>query len=174
MTEEFDSLDAILLGIEDLTKTFLNIPGAVFKPPVLEISSADEMKMIGKKFAQSLLRNPEISRVLALTGDVGVGKTTFTQGLAAGLGVKDPVNSPSFTISKTYAFPGGFLTHYDFYRLDDPGIMREDLEEKIADGHFIVIEWGASVSDLLPENHLSLDFTYQKDGSRQILIRGLA
>ena len=62
-------------------------------------------------------RAPRAS-VIELVGDVGAGKTTFVKGLAKALGVSEPVSSPSFTISKTYALPdGGNLVHYDFYRL---------------------------------------------------------
>ena len=69
---------------------------------------------LGQKIGKTLV--PPV--VVELLGDVGVGKTTFTRGLAKGLGVKEPVTSPSFTISKTYALPEGKnLIHYDFYRL---------------------------------------------------------
>ena len=92
--------------------------------------------------------------VLELIGDVGAGKTTFVRGLAKGLGIKEPITSPSFTISKSYPLKnGGFLVHYDFYRLPDPGIMLDDLQENLQDPkNIIVIEWGESVADILPEN----------------------
>ena len=92
--------------------------------------------------------------ILELIGDVGAGKTTFVRGLAKGLGIKEPITSPSFTISKSYPLEnGGFLIHYDFYRLPDPGIMLDDLQENLQDPkNIIVIEWGESVADILPEN----------------------
>ena len=87
------------------------------------IHSEQEMLNYGHDFAAN---NPHI---IELVGDVGAGKTTFVRGLAKGLGIEDPITSPSFTISKSYALPKnqGYLIHYDFYRLPDPGIMLEDL-----------------------------------------------
>ena len=104
--------------------------------------------------------------MIELVGDVGVGKTTFVQGLAEGLGVKVPVTSPSFTISKEYALPGGgSLVHYDFYRLPEPGLMFDDLMEKINNPqNIVVIEWGESVAELLPENHVKIEIEYGEKG----------
>lgn len=108
--------------------------------------------------------------VIVLTGDVGAGKTTFTRALAAKLGVTEPVTSPSFTISKRYALPtGGELIHYDFYRLDDPGLMVEDLAEAIqTPGSLTVIEWGQNVLNLVPDDAHFLNFTINDDGSRTV------
>ena len=81
----------------------------------MNISTEQEMLDFGKKIAEEIS-----SGVIELVGDVGAGKTTFTRGLAEGLGIKEPVTSPSFTISKTYSLPnGGNLVHYDFYRLQE-------------------------------------------------------
>ena len=101
-----------------------------------------------------------------LWGPPGVGKTTFVRGLAEGLGVKDLVTSPSFTISKEYALPGGgSLIHYDFYRLKEPGLMMDDLMEKINNPqNIVVIEWGESVAELLPENHVKIEIEYGEKG----------
>lgn len=108
--------------------------------------------------------------VFELIGDVGAGKTTFTQALAAGLGVQVPVTSPTFTISNRYALPGrGELVHYDFYRLDDPGIMAEDLAEALAQADtVVVIEWGDHVADLLPKSKLTLNFQILASGAREL------
>ena len=116
---------------------------------------------------------PAKATIIELIGDVGVGKTTFTRGLAKGLGIKEPITSPSFTISKTYALPnGGNLIHYDFYRLDDPGIMSEDLKENLKDNkNIIVIEWGESVSNLLPNNTIVLLFEKEENDFRIVSIK---
>lgn len=108
--------------------------------------------------------------MIVLTGDVGAGKTTFTRALAAALGVTEPVTSPSFTISKRYALPtGGELIHYDFYRLDDPGLMADDLAEAISVPHSLtVIEWGGNVLDLVPADAHFLTFAINDDGSRTV------
>ena len=99
------------------------------------IKSEQEMLEFGKNFADNFVKNnSDKPSVIELIGDVGAGKTTFTRGLAQGLGAKNEVTSPSFTISKSYALPNGkTLTHYDFYRLQDPGLMSEDLAENLID-----------------------------------------
>ena len=104
--------------------------------------------------------------VIELIGDVGTGKTTFTRGLALGLGIKEPVTSPSFTISKQYALPNaGRLIHYDFYRLPDPGLMSEDLAENLQNPkNIIIIEWGESVTSLLPKDHHTIKIAYTDNG----------
>ena len=131
------------------------------------IHSAEDMFDFGKNFAKKL----SFPAILELTGDVGVGKTTFTQGLAAGLGVKEPITSPSFTISKRYAFPGGNLIHYDFYRLEDPGLMAEDLADSLSEQNsIIVIEWGDSISDLLPDNCQKVSIRLTHDGKREVIL----
>ncbi len=125
---------------------------------------------LGHQFAQKLT----LPAVFELIGDVGTGKTTFTRGLATGLGVTEPVTSPSFTLSKRYAFTTpdgqpGELIHYDFYRLTDPGIMREDLAEAIATPNsVVVVEWGGDVADLLPEHKLRLEINLQADDTRNV------
>jgi tRNA threonylcarbamoyladenosine biosynthesis protein TsaE len=103
--------------------------------------------------------------VLELRGDVGSGKTTFTKGLAEGLGIDDEVQSPSFTISRFYTGRDGLeLHHYDFYRLPDPGIMRYDIAESTADARAItVVEWAETVAGVLPENRTVLTFAYGDD-----------
>lgn len=124
----------------------------------------------GKNFAKNLnFSNEPI--ILELIGDVGAGKTTFTRGLAEGLGIKEPVTSPSFTISKSYAFDDNkTLTHYDFYRLPDPGLMQEDLEDSIKNNHIIIVEWADSVSNILPKNRKKIEIKLNDDNSREVTI----
>ncbi len=133
---------------------------------IRQIYGEEEMRAFGAEVAQNLARPV----VLELVGDVGVGKTTFTQGLAHELGVQEPLTSPSFTISKRYALPdGGELVHYDFYRLADPGIMRDELAETLANpANVVVIEWGGEVAELLPKNRLRLVLALTDDGSRRV------
>ena len=131
----------------------------------MKIASEKEMIELGASIAKQI----HVPQVIELVGDVGAGKTTFVRGLAEGLGVKEPVTSPSFTISKSYAFPGGILTHYDFYRLPDPGLMAEDLEESMSDPQSIVIvEWANTVENLLPENCMRIEIKYNDDNTREV------
>lgn len=133
----------------------------------MNIKSEQEMMEFGQKYAQKITK----PAVIELVGDVGTGKTTFTRGLAKGLGVKEAVTSPSFTISKVYVLPdGGRLIHYDFYRLPEPGLMVEDLEENINnEKNVVVIEWGESVADLLPMDHRRIEIKYNDNG-REVIV----
>lgn len=109
--------------------------------------------------------------VIELTGDVGSGKTTFTKGLALGLGVRDDVQSPSFTISRVYEARSGLtLAHYDFYRLPDAGIMSYDIAESTKDTKTItVVEWGETVGDVLPQDRSLISFRYGKTDDQRIV-----
>ena len=135
------------------------------------IKSENQMIALGKSLAKTL--TPPVT--IELIGDVGAGKTTLTKGIAAGLGIKDPITSPSFTLSKqylsTYRVRPCILVHYDFYRLPDPGIMAEDLAESIADPQTItIIEWADTVQGILPKNHIKITIKYNNDSSRTVEI----
>ena len=125
----------------------------------------------GQQLGEQIL-NSKINLV-ELIGDVGSGKTTITKGIAKALSVSEAVTSPSFTIAKRYPGKSHILAHYDFYRLPDPGLMSEDLFESISDPKTItVVEWAESVSDVLPEKHLSVKITLNEDGSRSVTVSG--
>ena len=126
-------------------------------------------------FAENLMREILQSKdalpcAIELVGDVGAGKTTFTKGLARGLEITEEITSPTFTISKVYENSRGQkLVHYDFYRLENPGIMVEDLFENLQDSQTVtVIEWADTVSEILPANHLRLEILINDDGSRTL------
>lgn len=126
------------------------------------------MIQAGSDFAKKL----QAPAVLELLGDVGSGKTTFTRGLAQGLGVKESVTSPSFTLSKEYAGTKYRLVHYDFYRLVDPGIMAENLAETISDKNaIVVVEWGQSIKNVLPENRRIIEIKYVNENTREVSIK---
>lgn len=132
------------------------------------MQSEAEMKSLGAKLA-SLFQGGE---VLELVGDVGAGKTTLTKGIAAGLGVDDDVQSPSFTISRIYPARDGLqLAHYDFYRLSDAGILNDELVEVSQDPKTIlVIEWAEIVNGVLPADRLSLHISAIADTVRRVEI----
>lgn len=133
---------------------------------IIEVGSEQETKELGRKIAATL----KGGEVFELIGDVGAGKTTFVKGLAVGLGIEDDVQSPSFTISRMYDARDGLqLAHYDFYRLSDPGIMANELQEMVDDPTTItVIEWADIVEGVLPEGHFRLRFSAPTETSRRI------
>lgn len=138
----------------------------------IEVKSEQEMRALGEKLG-GLLKGGE---VIELVGDVGAGKTTFTKGLAVGLGIDEDVQSPSFTISRVYdARDGLLLSHYDFYRLNDAGIMANELTETTQDPTAVtVIEWADIVEGVLPEHRLRIEFTAPTETSRNLVLNGNA
>lgn len=106
--------------------------------------------------------------VVVLAGPLGSGKTLFTQGLAAGLGVEEPVVSPSFVLMREYR--SGFIpiVHVDVYRL---GSLNEfaDLDAlELAEDGVLVIEWGDAIETALPPDHLHVQFVVESDGTRTL------
>lgn len=128
----------------------------------------EELELIGEKIGRRL-RGGE---VIELIGDVGAGKTTFTRGLARGLNINDPIVSPSFTINCNYAGRDGLtLHHYDFYRLEDAGIINMELAESANDNHAVtVVEWAETVYNTLPSDRVVININYLPDQGREIVI----
>jgi tRNA threonylcarbamoyladenosine biosynthesis protein TsaE len=86
---------------------------------------------------------------------LGGGKTTFVKSYVKALGSLDHVSSPTFTVSKEYTASNMKILHYDFYRLDNPGLVADMLEESLDDSKTVsLIEWGGSVKGVLPKNRL--------------------
>jgi tRNA threonylcarbamoyladenosine biosynthesis protein TsaE len=107
--------------------------------------------------------------VIELVSDLGGGKTQFVRGLALGIGSRDQVQSPSFTVSRIYRGQNLNLYHYDFHRLDDPGLMRLELAEAIAlPDVSVVVEWASSVHEVLPDDRLIVTITALDETKREI------
>lgn len=95
--------------------------------------------------------------VIELVSDLGGGKTVFVKGVAKGMGIKDLVGSPTFTISSEYKAGDLTLHHFDFYRLGEPGIISNELDEIIGiPKNVVAIEWADLVNKVLPQNRLSI------------------
>lgn len=95
--------------------------------------------------------------VICLDGDLGAGKTVFTQGFAAGLGIEEPVNSPTFTILKQYEDGRLPLYHFDVYRIGDISEMDEIGYEDCFYGDGVcLVEWPSRIEELLPEHYMSV------------------
>ncbi len=110
--------------------------------------------------------------VIELISDVGGGKTTFVKGLAKGLDIHDTVQSPTFTISRIYSARDDLeLHHFDFYRLNEAGIVADELAESLHQSNVIVaVEWGEIVHDVLPARRITIHLTSLGDIERKITI----
>lgn len=131
------------------------------KTYTFQTRSSEETERLGKQLAGLL----EAGDVVTLEGDLGAGKTTFTKGLAIGLGVTRVVNSPTFTIIKEYE--GNLpLYHMDVYRLEDSD---EDLgfDEYFHGDGVTVVEWAHFIQDLLPEEYLTITIKHVTDNERE-------
>ena len=123
-----------------------------------ETWSPEETFQLGKRLGEQA----QPGQIYTLSGDLGVGKTVFTKGVAAGLGIREPVSSPTFTIVQEYYDGRLPLYHFDVYRIEDP----EEMEEIGYDDYFFgdgvcLIEWADRIRELLPEHLICV--TIEKD-----------
>ena len=138
----------------------------------IESFGPEDTFALGKEYGAKA----EPGMVFCLDGDLGVGKTVFTQGFADGLGIKEPVCSPTFTILQVYEEGRIPLYHMDAYRIEDPDEMEEiGLPEELAEDGVCLIEWGQQIEELLPDDRIRV--TIEKDLSRgfdyrRIVIKG--
>ncbi|HHW38730.1 MAG TPA: tRNA (adenosine(37)-N6)-threonylcarbamoyltransferase complex ATPase subunit type 1 TsaE [Bacillales bacterium] len=128
-------------------------------------NSAEQTMDFAKKLAQRL----DKGTVITLEGDLGAGKTTFTKGLAQGLGITRTVNSPTFTIIKEYTDGKLPLYHMDVYRLEESD---EDLgfDEYFHSDGVSVVEWAKFIEDMLPAEILKININYVNDTDRKIIL----
>lgn len=150
---------------------FAKVLGGIILSMIIEVDS----EKATQAYAQQLGASLKGGETIELIGDVGAGKTTFVKGLARGLGITDEVLSPSFTISRVYDARDGLrLAHYDFYRLSDPGIMANELDETTRDNRTItVIEWADIVEGVLPASKITITFYPTSESGRRLEITGL-
>jgi len=130
-------------------------------PAELDLDTADEMRAFGAALGRQLAGGD----VVVLTGDLGAGKTTLTQGIARGLGITEPVTSPTFVISSVHenSHGGASLVHVDAYRLGSLGELEDlDLDHDL-DTSVVVVEWGGGLVDELSDSRLSLVITRSDD-----------
>ena len=129
-----------------------------------------------QKLAQKIAQGLQGGEVLALSGDLGAGKTTFAQGLAKALKVKDNVNSPTFVIMKVYSAHKGkikYFVHVDAYRLSNEDELKAiGIEDYLGRSDVVVvIEWAEKVQDILPKQTKNIIFQHQDKEKRIIIIQ---
>lgn len=134
----------------------------------LTTDSAESTQALGAKIG-ARLRGGE---VIELISDVGGGKTELVRGLARGMKSEDAVMSPTFTISRVYRGEATSLHHFDFYRLQDAGVMAAELDESIADKDVAVaIEWSDVVEDVLPNERLQVRIEPTGENERRVILK---
>ena len=125
---------------------------------IIETNSAEETYQLGKQMGEKA----GAGEIYCLDGDLGTGKTVFTQGFAAGLGVEGPVNSPTFTILQQYDSGRLPLYHFDVYRIGDVEEMDEIGYEECFYGEGVtLIEWSSLIQEILPDQVIRI--TIEKD-----------
>lgn len=140
---------------------------------IVKSLSSRQTKALGQLLGQKIkarFGKLENSLVIALEGELGSGKTTFTQGLAQGLGIKKPVTSPSFILIRRYPLKGGNFYHIDCYRVQREGELLElGFKEIISEPRaVIVIEWAEKIKNILPRQYLRIQFSHQAPKKRII------
>lgn len=138
-----------------------NFVGKVFITDTFE-----ETQKLGKDFAKVL----EKGDVVCLYGDLGSGKTTFVQGLAEGLGVKNRIISPTFVIVRSYELGVVSFYHIDLYRIEnEKDIEGVGIEEIINNkNNIVVIEWAEKLKNFLPKKRIDVNFSYEDESRRKI------
>lgn len=120
---------------------------------VIETNSPEETFRVGKELGEKAYAG----QVFTLTGDLGVGKTVFTQGLAKGLGIEETVNSPTFTIIQEYDSGRLPFYHFDVYRIGDVEEMEEvGFDDYVMGDGVSLIEWADLISEILPEKRTEI------------------
>jgi len=132
----------------------------------IEVKSEEAMISFGRNIGRFL----DGGEIIELLGDVGSGKTMLVKGIADGLGVHEYVQSPSFTINRIYKGRDDIvLSHYDFYRLENAGIMINELAEVVNDTKTVtVIEWADVIKGVLPKDRLSVFIKTLSENTREL------
>lgn len=117
--------------------------------------SEEDTKNFAKKFASKLKNN----EIIVLSGDLGSGKTKFTEGILSYFGLENEISSPTFTIVNEYKKENINIFHFDVYRLEDTTEFYEIGGEEYFEKGICIIEWGEIIQDLIPKNYIKINFT---------------
>ena len=136
------------------------------------ITSLEEIDNVAGDFIQYISESDLQSNIFAFYGKMGAGKTTFIKAICKALGVKDIVNSPTFTIINEYRSSRGFpIYHFDFYRINR---LQEAFdigtEDYFAGNGLCLIEWPEKIAEILPEDHIKVTISTNEDLSRTVEI----
>ena len=127
------------------------------------------------EFAESIGKKLKGGDVVAYTGGLGAGKTTFTRGLSIGLGIGDMVTSPTFALVNEYRSNSSNITlcHFDMYRITNlPDLETTGFYDYMNDSNILAVEWSENISDGLPDNTIYIKIKRLSDSQREIEING--
>lgn len=129
-------------------------------------NSSEETKQVGKKIGELV----KAGQVIELIGDVGSGKTTFTKGIAEGLEIAEEITSPTFNIKNEYI--GRLkLNHLDLYRLNEPGLIGNEINElQDEEDSVTVVEWAGNIQNILSKDRIIIEFKTTGDEIRKLKI----
>ena len=132
---------------------------------IFTVKNPEETEKLAERFA----KNAEPGTVIAMNGDLGAGKTTFTKALAKGLGIEETVTSPTFNIVKEYRGGRLPLYHFDVYRIEDPEEMYElGYEEYFYGEGVCAVEWAEKIEVLIPADAVRIQILYGKEEGERI------
>jgi len=130
--------------------------------------SEEETRNIAKKFAEKL----KVGDIIVLSGDLGTGKTKFTQGILSYFDLEDEISSPTFTIVNEYnAKDGTNIYHFDVYRLSDSDEFLAIGGEEYFEKGICIIEWGEMIEDVLPANYTKIIFGRNEDSLDERILK---
>lgn len=135
-------------------------------------NSEEETKLIGKKFAENLKKGD----VVVLTGDLGSGKTKFTEGVLQFFGLENEISSPTFNIVNEYTKDNVNVYHFDVYRLEDEDEFYAIGGEEYFEKGICLIEWGEMIESALPNKYIQISFSrnLSDENLREIVIKEIS
>ena len=134
-------------------------------------NNLDDTKKLAIKFSNAL----KGGEVITLKGDLGAGKTTFTQSVAKAMGITLPVTSPTFTLMNQYVGEKLKLYHFDMYRIDDPDeVLETGLTEYFGNIDAVcMVEWAENIGSLIPKNHIKITIEKLDETSRKFIFENI-
>lgn len=126
-------------------------------------------------FAKNFAKNLKIGDVIVLTGDLGAGKTKFTEGILTYFGLENEISSPTFTIVNEYYTPSAPIYHFDVYRLEDEDEFYAIGGEEYFSKGICIIEWGEQIKNVLPKHYIQINIKkeIEKENTRIIEVKNI-
>ena len=133
---------------------------------ILKSNSENETKKFAKKIASKLNKGD----ILVLSGDLGSGKTKFTEGFLSYFGLEDEISSPTFTIVNEYHKNDINIYHFDVYRLEDSSEFYAIGGDEYFEKGICIIEWGELIEDALPKKYIKIDFSRNSENENERIL----